>query len=115
MRSVLCTLLIALAMPALGYDFGDRRLAPLEDPGIKARPLAGFAALESVDALPYVRASGREAYAKFLKSATPREGGGRHRQREFDAIERALERCNQRADGPCHLYAIDERVVWRGQ
>jgi hypothetical protein len=237
MRSVLCTLLIALAMPALGYDFGDRRLAPLEDPvrveypagagpsaeklrevvaavapthewrvaspsggrielersvrgrhllrvaldedargyslrylesvnlmyrdferqgeklrlihsnynawvqelasaiagalGIKARPLAGFAALESVDALPYVRASGREAYAKFLKSATPRafaiapngafgsaaprEGGGRHRQREFGAIERALERCNQRADGQCHLYAIDERVVWRGQ
>jgi hypothetical protein len=178
MRSVLCTLLIALAMPALGYDFGDRRLAPLEDPvrveypagsggrielergyslrylesvnlmyrdferqgeklrlihsnynawveelasaiagalGIKARPLAGFAALESVDALPYVRASGREAYAKFLKSATPRAGGGRHRQREFDAIERALERCNQRADGQCHLYAIDERVVWRGQ
>ena len=99
--------------------------------GISARPVAGFAALESVDALPYVRANGREAYARFLKSATPRafaiapngafgsaaprEGGGRHRQRAFDAIEVALERCNQRADAQCHLYAVDERVVWRTQ
>jgi len=234
---VLFTLLIVLAMPARAYDFGDRRLAPLEDPvrvefpagaapsaeklrevvatvapahewrvassaggrvelersvrgkhmlrvaldqdargyslryleslnlmhrdfephgeklrlihhnynawvqelasaiagglGISARPVAGFAALESVDAVPYLRPKGREAYAQFLKSATPRafaiapngafgsaaprEGGGRHRQQKFDAIERALERCNQRADGQCHLYALDEHVIWRTQ
>ena len=233
MRSLLCAIAIALASPARAdYDFGDRRLAPLEDPvrvefapgevpsaeklrvvvasvapagewrvvepagrlelersvrnkhmlrialeqdargfslryiesvnlmyrefarydklrlihhnynawvrelaaaiagglGVSARPFAGFAPLDSVDALPHVRARGREAYAKFLASDKPRAfaiapngawawstvGNRYGRRREnFDAIDRALERCNQRADGQCHLYAVDERVVWR--
>lgn len=236
MRSILCAVVIALAAPAhADFDFGDRRLAPLEDPvrvefpagaapsaeklrevvasvapsrewrvvsqpggrielernvrdkhmlrvaldqdargfslrylesvnlmyreserygnlrlihhnynawvrelaaaiagglGINARPVAGFAAVESVDAVPYLRARGREGYAKFLASEKPRAfavapngawafstvGNRYGKKREnFDAIERALERCNQRADGQCHLYAVDERVVWRAQ
>ena len=97
--------------------------------GISARPIAGFAPLESVDAVPYLRNRGREAYAKFLKSetprafavapnsafgwATPRAGMSYKARQQFDAIERALERCNRNADGQCHLYAVDERVVWR--
>lgn len=99
--------------------------------GISARPIAGFAPLESIDAVPYLRTKGREAYAKFLKSetprafaigpnsafawATPRAGMSYKARQNFDPIERALERCNQRADGQCHLYAVDERVVWRSQ
>jgi hypothetical protein len=99
--------------------------------GISARPIAGFAPLESVDAVPYLRAGGREAYGRFLKSetprafavapngafgwATPRAGMSYKARQNFDPIERALERCNQRADGQCHLYAVDERVVWRAQ
>lgn len=236
MRSLLCAIAIALAMPARAdYDFGDRRLAPLEDPvrvefppgaapsverlravvasvapahewrvaqsgerfvlersvrnkhllrvaleadgrgfglryiesvnlmyreyerygeklrlihhnynswvrelaaatagglGIAAGPFAGVAPLGSVDAVPYLRVKGREAYAKFLASEKPRAfaiaangawawstvGNRSGKRRDnFDAIDRALERCNQRAAGQCHLYALDERVVWRGQ
>ena len=97
--------------------------------GISARPIAGFAPLESIDAVPYLRTKGREAYAKFLKSetprafaigpnsafgwATPRAGMSSKARQNFDPVERALERCSQRADGQCHLYAVDERVVWR--
>ena len=96
--------------------------------GISARPIAGFAPLESVDAVPYLRPKGREAYAKFMTSEKPRAfavapngawgwstvGNRYGRRREgFDAIDHALERCNQRADAQCHLYAVDERVVWR--
>ena len=99
--------------------------------GISAQPIAGFAPLESVDAVPYLRAGGRDAYGKFLKSetprafavapngafgwATPRAGMKYNARQNFDPIERALERCNRRADGQCHLYAVDERVVWRTQ
>jgi hypothetical protein len=98
--------------------------------GISARPFAAFAPVESVDAVPYLRPKGREGYAKFLKSEKPRAfavapngawawstvGNRYGKSREnFDAIERALERCNQRGDGQCHLYALDERVVWRAQ
>lgn len=98
--------------------------------GINARPFAGFAPLESVDAVPYLRPNGREGYAKFLKSEKPRAfavapngawawstiGNRYGKSRDnFDAIEHALERCNRRGDGQCHLYALDERVVWRAQ
>src|SRR5689334_18814701 len=174
MRSLLCAIAMALALPARAdYDFGDRRLAPLEDPlrvefppgaspsleqlrtvvasvapahewrvaqsgerlvlersvrnkhllrvalepdargfglryvdsvnlmyrdyersgeklrlihhnytewvrelaaaiagglGIGSRPFAGVAPLESIDAVPYLRVKGREAYTKFLAS-----------------------------------------------
>ena len=99
--------------------------------GISAAPIAGFAPLQRVEAVPYLRSGGREAYAKFLKSetprafaiapngafgwATPRAGMSYKARQDFDPIERALARCNQRADGQCHLYALDERVVWRTQ
>lgn len=98
--------------------------------GISAPAISGYARLESVDAVPYVRANGRDAYAKFLGSEKPRAfaiapngawawstiGNRNGKRREgFDAIERALERCNVRGEGQCHLYALDERVVWRGQ
>ena len=98
--------------------------------GISTPPVTGFAPLANVDAVPYVRPKGRDAYAKFLTAEKPRafaiapngawawstvgDRTGKRREK-FDAIDRALERCNQRADGQCHLYALDERVVWRGQ
>ena len=96
--------------------------------GINARPFAGFAPLDSVDAVPYLHPKGREAYTKFLASEKPRAfaiapngvfawstvGNRSGKRREnFDPIERALRRCNERAEGKCRLYALDERVLWR--
>lgn len=96
--------------------------------GVNARPVLGFAPLDSVDAVPYLRDRGRKAYAEFLEHRTPRafavapngafgasapRTGAYVRSDRFDPIERALERCNRRGDGQCHLYAVDGRVVWR--
>ena len=55
MRSVLCTLVLTLAAPAhADYEFGDRRLAPLEDP-VRVEFPAGAA--PSADKLRDVAAS----------------------------------------------------------
>jgi hypothetical protein len=98
--------------------------------GVGAQPVAGFAPLESVDAVPYLREGGRQAYADFLGRMTPRafaiapngafgfaapaKPAAYVRQDRFDPIESALARCNRRGAGQCRLYAVDGRVVWRG-
>ncbi|HET7366209.1 MAG TPA: hypothetical protein VFJ70_21745 [Burkholderiales bacterium] len=119
-----------LRLVHLNYNVWVRELASAiaGGLGINARPFGGLAPLERVDAVPYLRAAGREGYAKFLASEKPRAfavapsgvwafstiGNRSGKRREnFDAVERALRRCNERADGQCHLYALDERVVWR--
>jgi hypothetical protein len=99
--------------------------------GMGAKPIAGFAPIESVAAVPYLRDGGRRGYADFLTRLAPRAFAiapngawgfsgpvtpiynARARER-FDPIENALERCNKRGEGKCRLYAIDGRVVWRG-
>jgi hypothetical protein len=99
--------------------------------GVDAKPIAGFAPAESVEAVPYLRDGGRRGYADFLTrvarrafAIAPNGAWGfsgpetpifnaRARER-FDPIETALEHCNRRGEGKCRLYAIDSRVVWRG-
>lgn len=99
--------------------------------GIGAKPIVGFAPVESVEAVPYVREGGRRGYADFLTRLAPRAFAiapngawgfsgpvtpiynARARER-FDPLENALEHCNRRGEGKCRLYAIDGRVVWRG-
>jgi len=98
--------------------------------GISAPPVVGFAPLESVEAVPYLRANGRKSYAEFLERMTPRafaiapngafgwsaplKPAAYIRRDLFDPVENALENCNRRGEGKCRLYAIDGRVVWRG-
>ena len=98
--------------------------------GIGASPVAGFAPLESVDAVPYLHENGRKSYAEFLNRMTPRafaiapngafgwsaplKPASYIRRDLFDPVENALENCNRRGEGKCRLYAIDGRVVWRG-
>jgi hypothetical protein len=98
--------------------------------GIATPPVAGFAPLESVDAVPYVRENGRKSYAEFLDRMTPRafaiapngafgwsaplKPAAYIRRDRFDPVENALENCNRGGEGKCRLYAIDGRVVWRG-
>jgi hypothetical protein len=97
--------------------------------GVGAPPVDGFASLDNVQAVPYLRENGRKAYGDFLGRTTPRAfaiapngawgfsapapGVAYVRRDRFDPIENALERCNRRGDGQCRLYAVDSRVVWR--
>ena len=96
--------------------------------GVSNRMTAGFAPLESVDAVPFLKQQGREAYAQFLHEDMPRAftialngAYGRAyparaaRFNQFDAVDAALQRCNRRGNGSCHLYAVDNHVVWASQ
>jgi len=98
--------------------------------GVPGAPVAGFAPLDKVDAVPYLRDNGRKSYSEFLNRMTPRafaiapngafgwsaplKPAAYIRRDRFDPVENALENCNRRGEGKCRLYAIDSRVVWRG-
>ena len=87
----------------------------------------GYARLGDVDAVPFVRDSGRKAYENFLKHPKPRAFAvGKNgawgwsapersptylQQKNLDVVGRALERCRRRGED-CRLYAVDDRVVY---
>ena len=94
--------------------------------GVPAQTSIGFAPLEKVDAVPFLKDRGRDAYREFLSKSMPRAfaiapngawgssslrlSGGR-----ADVLENAMESCNRRGDGQCKLYALDGHVVWRSE
>ena len=93
-------------------------------PGI-VEPVAPYAALDNVDAVPYMGANGKSAYREWLTRAYPRAfvisasgkyawawGKPQKADEEADPTERALARCRKDA-GDCRVYAIDGRVVWK--
>lgn len=101
----------------------DRFLAGL---GFAAPVSAGapaattFAPLEDAGRIPFIRDTGREAYAKFLAADVPRafalsRDGAWAFQSGHDAMQRAVERCQKHTDLPCRLYAVDDAVVWAPQ
>ena len=94
--------------------------------GVPAQTTIGFAPLEKVDAVPFLREKGREAYKEFLSRPTPRafaiapNGAWASSSRsapgsrqQLDVVGYAMESCNRRGNGECKLYALDEHVVWR--
>jgi glutathione S-transferase len=87
----------------------------------------GFAPLADVAAVPHVRDGGRKGYQDFLRRPKPRAfaiaengawgaaapaEGTYAATRNFDSVKRAMERCENRGEGTCRLYAVDDRVVW---
>lgn len=87
---------------------------------MQAPPATSFAPLASVESLPYVKASGREGYRKFLNNPNqPRafalnpDGKWAYLNGYTDAMARALDVCNTGAKKPCQLYAVDDDVVWK--
>jgi dienelactone hydrolase len=85
---------------------------PAEFPGP-----SNYAAIDDVDAVPYVGEIGRNTYRKFLSEAMPKvfvispagmvasfTGG-------FDPIGRAMSACTK-AGQQCQVYAVDDRVTW---
>jgi dienelactone hydrolase len=80
-----------------------------------------FAALDDVNAVPFVSESGRKAYRDYLTKLTPRafavSAGGSWTWAEEgeDPAGRALATCNARSSQPCQLYSMDEHIVWKGE
>lgn len=88
---------------------------------------SGFAAIDDLDAIPYLSERGRKDYAEFLKRGMPRAfaiaSNGAYwysnglkpadASQPSDPIERALTNCERTAKQPCKLYAVNGAVVWR--
>jgi len=92
------------------YDFADQPAPPKTD----------FAVLDDIEAVPFLNASGREAYREYLTKLTPRafavSPGGQWCWTEEgeDPDARALATCSAKSAQPCTLYSVDDNVVWRG-
>jgi dienelactone hydrolase len=91
--------------------------APPKSPD--APPPSDFARLEEADKLPYAKESAKTGgYQKFLEADFPRafvvSTAGAWAWRSGDnASERALDWCRERSKGTCHLYAVDDTVVFK--
>ena len=93
--------------------------------GVPGQTTIGFAPIQKVDAVPFLREKGREAYKEFLSKPTPRafaiapNGAWASNSprapgsRQPDVVGNVMESCNRRGNGECKLYALDEHVVWR--
>lgn len=88
---------------------------------------SGYAAIEDVDALPYLSDRGRAEYREWLLRPTPKafaisEKGHwwaawsltpKDASMPTDPNERALIACQRNAGVPCKLYAVNGSVVWK--
>ncbi|RJF97394.1 dienelactone hydrolase family protein [Noviherbaspirillum saxi] len=77
-----------------------------------------YAAIDNIDALPYLRGSAREQYRVFLGKSSPRAfavsptGAWSWAEDGDDPVRQALEDCQKNSSVPCRLYAVDNQVVW---
>ena len=80
-------------------------------------PASRFAALDDVTAVPWVNATSRAAYARFLTQPLPRAfvvaPGGQSASAlgGYDPLARALALCTQH-NLTCRPYAVNDTVVW---
>lgn len=81
-------------------------------------PKTDFATLDDVNAVPYLRNSGRDAYRTFLNKSLPRAfavsetGAWSWAEDGDDPAAQALTNCEKHSPVPCKLYAVDQDVVW---
>jgi dienelactone hydrolase len=84
------------------------------------KPIAksDFAALDNVDAIPYLKDKGRDAYRVFLGKSSPKafavssSGAWSWAEEGDDPEQRVLANCQNSSQQPCKLYAVDDYVVW---
>ena len=82
-----------------------------------APPPTNFAALTDVEAVPYIPATARAGYMKFLSSRKPRafvispDGAWFAASRGTDPVEAATDACDKQHPA-CRPYAVDDDVVW---
>ena len=113
----------ALSAPLPGSEAVAVAPAAAQPPHIAS----GFAAIDDLDAIPYLSERGRRDYAEFLKKVMPRafaiapngfywySNGLKPADptQPSDPVERALMMCERNAKQPCKLYAVNNAVVWR--
>lgn len=93
----------------------DEVVAIADDPQI---PKSDFATIDNVNAIPYLKDKGREAYRAFLGKSLPRafavsaSGSWSWAEEGDDPVERVLASCEKSSRQPCKLYAVDDYVVW---
>lgn len=81
-------------------------------------PKVEYAALDNVDAIPYLRGNAREQYKTFLGKSYPRafavspSGAWSWAEDGDDPAAQALADCQKNSSQPCQLYAVDNHVVW---
>jgi dienelactone hydrolase len=80
-------------------------------------PPSNYAAIDNVDAVPYLNDPGRESYRIFLARPLPRafvvapDGTAAATDGGADPLGRALRLCRQKARD-CQSYALNDFVVW---
>ncbi|PTB21373.1 hypothetical protein C9I57_06855 [Trinickia symbiotica] len=89
---------------------------------VETRPMpqaTGYAAVDSVNAVPYLDSAGRAAYSKFLHQfpsrafAVASSGAWSWAEGGDDPMSVALANCSKENHGePCQLYAVNDSVVW---
>jgi dienelactone hydrolase len=83
-------------------------------------PKTDYAAVDDVNAIPYLRESAREQYRVFLGKSLPRafavssSGAWSWVEDGDDPAANALAECQKNSTQPCRLYAVDDHVVWTG-
>lgn len=78
---------------------------------------SNYAAIDDVNAVPYLDDKGRENYGNFLARPLPRafvvapDGTAAATDGGVDPLDRALKLCRQKASN-CQAYAMNDYVVW---
>ncbi|HEY4542026.1 MAG TPA: CocE/NonD family hydrolase [Noviherbaspirillum sp.] len=81
-------------------------------------PPTGYAAVDNLEAVPFLRGKGREQYQVFLNKTFPRafavssSGAWSWAEEGDDPASQALADCQKNSSQPCRLYALDDQVVW---
>lgn len=95
-------------------------------PAQPARIASGYAAVDDIDAIPYLTEHGRRDYQAWLKLPLPRAFAisptghywhtstthPKDQSLPVDPSERALLMCERNAHRACKLYAVNNAVVW---
>jgi hypothetical protein len=83
------------------------------------RPI-GYADIADAGKLPVQNAQALAEYRRYLEAGTHKAFAVSHARTHWawsaggiGAAGEALQKCAERAKGPCRLYAVDEDVVWR--
>lgn len=102
-------------------------LVPVAAPPVQPRHIAsGFAAIDDIDAIPFLNDRGRSEYRQWLTWSTPRAFALSNKGAFYatsglepkdaslpsDPSQRALLMCERAAKAPCKLYAVNGAVVW---